>query len=253
MWSASTKTAASHSKKINDDKRGVSSKSFTLNNTRIDLLNNSYENQNTAGGIPVRQMKNNEFTAVAADGSLSDAANPLHASNPSWVGSVAEGSLDRWGEEGNNTGSFRNLRYGVYNDAEGNSHLFVLGLPSAPFGLSQRTGKIEYAGSAIVGKDGKYEGLANAMKATADFDNKKVAIEIERGNKLTFGGDMKGNTFEGTQNGIYTKGGFYGFINATSTNSNLGGMFSVIEGAEKGVNGVYGGAQKGVIGIDGKN
>ena len=229
--------------KIDDDKRGVGSKSFTLNNTRINLLNNSYENQFTENGIALRQMKASDFDAVDDNGKVTgDATNSLHASKPSWVGSVAKGTINHWGEESNDTGSFRNLRYGVYNDAEGNSHLFVFGLPAT---LNRSSGTIEYAGSAIVGKDGQYEGLGNAMSATANFDTKKVDVSIKRSaGDLRFGGDIKGNSFEGTQNNVYTKGGFYGGnINATSLNSNLGGMFTVIDGAEKGVNGVYGGAQ----------
>lgn len=102
-----------------------------------------------------------------------------------------------------------------------------------------QNGIAEYAGSAVIGKDGKYDAFADAMSAKADFTNKKIDITIKDPNgDWNFGGDINGNVFAGQRNGIYTKGGFYGFYN-------MGGMFNVNDAnnPRHGTHGVFGGSE----------
>lgn len=150
---------------------------------------------------------------------------------------------------------FTQLRYG-YVTVDGKTTLFVQGHATplegdlnSPFNYSDNgagnraeglraltTDKnYVYRGSAFYGKDGSYKQIDT--KAVADFDNKKVRVELtENGqNQLTFGGNIEGNGFAGTYNGVETKGAFYG-----TKGQDIGGVFYQTEGVQKDYHGVFG-------------
>lgn len=159
---------------------------------------------------------------------------------------------------------FEQMRYGYYTDKNGVTHLFVQGYltpttlkesekVNSPFNYywmsrngnsSDRrslrempiSGVYEYNGKAFYGKGGSYDELTT--KAYADFSNRKVKVELSKDSMqtLTFGGDIKGNTFSGSHNGIATKGGFYG-----SKANDIGGIFY---NTNNGNDGVFGGSAK---------
>ncbi|WGE43779.1 transferrin-binding protein-like solute binding protein [Actinobacillus equuli subsp. equuli] len=174
------------------------------------------------------------------------------------------GSLPR-----KSTGSdFEHMRYGYYTDKDGKTSLFVQGYltpttaaqtgeeTKSPFNYwdasrgnnsspqplySLPVEKVyEYKGTTFYGNGNQYAEYATT--AYADFDNKKVQVNVLNTtgeNKLTFGGNINNNTFEGTHNGIVTKGAFFG-----KRASDIGGIFYQTEGAEKGNNGVFGATQQ---------
>ena len=133
-------------------------------------------------------------------------------------------------------GTFRNVRYGVYT-VDGKSHLFVQGNPSPWLPGA----KYSYSGNAVYGKDGKYYRAQSG--AIVDFGKKTIDVTITPPSisgqadrsPLTFGGEIKGNTFSGTKNGVETRGGFFG-----PGGADLGGIFHANEGEHKGYNGAYG-------------
>ncbi|OSI16738.1 transferrin-binding protein-like solute binding protein [Neisseria dumasiana] len=131
---------------------------------------------------------------------------------------------------------FQNVRYGVYT-VDGKSHLFVQGNPSPWLPGA----KYSYEGSAVYGKDGKYSRAQSS--AIVDFANKTIDVTITPPSitghadrsPLKFGGEIKGNTFSGTKNGIETRGGFFG-----SGGVDLGGIYHAHQGEHQGYNGAYG-------------
>lgn len=170
--------------------------------------------------VPVRKLTSNDFKSGFAP------------KDPNNVGYVGSRFGSRFGDiEQDQLQSFGSLRYGVYTDANNKTHLFVHGNPA------DRVFKGEYLGSAIMGKDGVYEALPNAVKAIVSSDLSQVDVSINTNSGvLRFGGAISGNTFTGVQNGVETKGGFYG--------NSLGGIFQVTEGTHKDKNGVFGAALK---------
>ena len=189
--------------------------SFTLNGNRVLLLAGASDKLNAP--IHIRVLKESDFTQVGS------AFHPKDPTNPGWVGSLATGR---------GFGAFSNVKFGVYTDADNVSHLFVHGKPAS---FMYNTGKYEYLGSAVFGKDGNYQGLANSITAIADFDKRTVdvALKLSDGKQLDFGGNITGNVFEGTKNNIETRGGFFGY-------NDMGGIYHVKEGEFKGYNGAYG-------------
>lgn len=184
---------------------------FTLNGAKILLLERVNDKLSY---VPVRKLVEADFRSSFA---------PKDVSNAGWLGS-------RLGNQ-SELASFGELRYGVYTDANNKTHLFVHGNPAS------RVFAGEYLGSVIMGKDGVYQGLPNSVKATVSKDLTKLNVSIDTGSDtLNFGGNIAGNTFSGTQNGVETKGGFFG--------DGLGGIFQVTEGTHKDKNGVFGAAKK---------
>lgn len=111
--------------------------------------------------------------------------------------------------------NFKSSAFGAYYDTlTGNRYFFAQGLPTA---ISQipTAGQVEYKGGAVYKKDGNqnYSEISE-MKATADFANKVIDINItEKANAvpgMNFGGKITGNSFAGEVNGIKTQGGFFG-------------------------------------------
>lgn len=105
--------------------------------------------------------------------------------------------------------------FGTYVDKlTGNQYFYAQGLPTAVTQIPT-TGLAEYKGGAVYKKDGNqnYSEISE-MKATADFANKVIDINItEKANAvpgMNFGGKITGNSFAGEVNGIKTQGGFFG-------------------------------------------
>lgn len=157
------------------------------------------------------------------------------------------------------TDDFNQVKYGVYT-VDGINTLFVQGhyTPTTATNYSSpynhfsypkdalqklrpmpTTGSFKYNGYALYGKD-SYETLT--ASAIADMDSKKVKVELKESSateaKVTFGGIIDGNTFEGIYNGVQAKGAFYG-----TKAWDIGGTFYHIEGDNKDYNGVFGASQ----------
>lgn len=105
--------------------------------------------------------------------------------------------------------------FGTYVDKlTGNQYFYAQGLPTTVAQIPT-TGLVEYKGGAVYKKDGNqnYSEISE-MKATADFANKVIDINItEKANAvpgMNFGGKITGNSFAGEVNGIKTQGGFFG-------------------------------------------
>ncbi|MDN3210943.1 transferrin-binding protein-like solute binding protein [Haemophilus sp. SZY H57] len=109
--------------------------------------------------------------------------------------------------------NFQASAFGTYFDnLSGNQYFFAQGLPTA-IAQIPTTGLVEYKGGAAYQKDGS-NSERSEMKATADFANKVIDINItEKANAvpgMNFGGKITGNSFVGEVNGIKTQGGFFG-------------------------------------------
>ena len=109
--------------------------------------------------------------------------------------------------------NFQASAFGTYFDnLSGNQYFFAQGLPTA-IAQIPTTGLVEYKGGAAYQKDGS-NSERSEMKATADFANKVIDINItEKANAvpgMNFGGKITGNSFAGEVNGIKTQGGFFG-------------------------------------------
>ncbi len=109
--------------------------------------------------------------------------------------------------------SFQASAFGTYFDnLSGNHYFFAQGLPTA-IAQIPITGLVEYKGGVAYQKDGSNSELSE-MKATADFANKVIDINItEKANAvpgMNFGGKITANSFAGEVNGIKTQGGFFG-------------------------------------------
>ena len=109
--------------------------------------------------------------------------------------------------------NFQASAFGTYFDnLSGNQYFFAQGLPTA-IAQIPTTGLVEYKGGIAYQKDGS-NSERSEMKATADFANKVIDINItEKANAvpgMNFGGKITGNSFSGEVNGIKTQGGFFG-------------------------------------------
>lgn len=109
--------------------------------------------------------------------------------------------------------------------------------------------KFTYSGRAAYVRNGVIHHVVagNDMLVEVDLtgEKKQIAVAIQPpksdydGNRprelMVFGGDINGNTFEGTRNGIHSKGAFY-----DSTMKSVSGIFQGVEGVNKGVVGAFG-------------
>ena len=108
--------------------------------------------------------------------------------------------------------NFQASAFGTYIDDLIDQYFFAQGNPTA---LAQipTAGLVEYKGGVAYQKDGS-NSERSEMKATADFANKVIDINItEKANAvpgMNFGGKITGNSFAGEVNGIKTQGGFFG-------------------------------------------
>lgn len=120
----------------------------------------------------------------------------------------------RKGEDGIQSNSnLKSTAFGVYVDNNtGKQYLYVQGNPTDVKQIPT-VRKAEYLGGAVYLKDGANNERAE-MTATADFDNKTVAIKIVQNRnavpEMNFSGKITGNSFAGEVNGIKTQGGFFG-------------------------------------------
>ena len=152
------------------------------------------------------------------------------------------GSIGQYGDRGLD---FKAIRYGVaiVDDV---AHPFVQGFLTPETGNVvvqgeqyfpiPHQGSFKYTGFAVYGSGSDYKQLNSEV--VADFTNKKVKVDLMGDlTKLTFGGDIHGNTFSGTsKDGIETKGAFYG-----SLARDVGGVFNH---TKEGKNGAFGASNK---------
>lgn len=142
---------------------------------------------------------------------------------------------------------FGQFRFGVYNDSNNQSHLFVYGQPSSAQVVKGNKRELTYKGSAIIGKDGNYRPLEKAVTAVLKPDDNKIDVAIQTEKELLkFSGDIHytvaqengkvnevGARFSGVSDSGRTEGGFFGY-------DSIGGFFEVSKGAHMGEHGVYG-------------
>lgn len=168
-----------------------------------------------------------------------------------YKGQIAAPAKDR------NADGFTQVRYGYVNK-DGKTTLFVQGhttpaesnayspFDSFYYGTSRADQFVElaamptsqvwrYQGSAFYGKDGVYQELA--VDAVADFAERKVRADLKSGEavQVTLGGEINGNQFSGTYNGVVTSGAFYG-----TKAQDMAGVFYQTSGENKDKNGVFG-------------
>lgn len=211
-------------------------------------------NQLVVDGITLQLITSNEIKSRRSqpnnDFLLKDIEQTMvQGSDATVSGKVGSLPKNRFGDE------FTQVRYG-YATINGKTTLFVQGHAtpvtaglSSPFNYIQNgvEGETEslrmlttdknyiYKGSAFYGKDGEYKQLES--EAVADFDNKKLRVELKDGteSKLVFGGKIDGNRFAGHYNGVEMKGAFFG-----TKGQDAAGTFYQTQGAEKDYNGVFG-------------
>ena len=122
--------------------------------------------------------------------------------------------------------NFKSSAFGTYVDNRtGNQYFFAQGLPTA-IAQIPTAGSAEYKGGAVYKKDGDRNfSERTEMKATADFANKVIDINIMKKTnavpEMHFGGKITANSFAGEVNGIKTQGGFFG-----ENAQEMGGLFT---------------------------
>lgn len=122
--------------------------------------------------------------------------------------------------------NFKSSAFGTYVDnLTSNQYFFAQGLPTAVAQIPT-TGIAEYKGGAVYKKDGDRNfSESTEMKATADFANKVIDINIMKKTnavpEMHFGGKITANSFAGEVNGIKTQGGFFG-----ENAQEMGGLFT---------------------------
>lgn len=181
---------------------------LTIDGVKIKLLAQSSDKD-----VKLRKLVKEDFPE-----------NGFDASKTSIVGSKQGGSY----------GPFSAMRYGVYNAESGKTHLFVYGREAKSHnGLKDAN----YDGSAIIGKDGKYQELVDAVKAKLNIAEAKldVTITVAKDDKLVFNADFDKTkkTFFGDTKDFTTQGAVFGY-------NELGGVFEVHTGKHAGENGVFG-------------
>lgn len=197
---------------------------FRIGNTAINLL----EQDGTQ--YHLKALTTNNFTNGG-----------FNSANPGIVGS-------KWGDA--NYSAFGQLRYGVYNDNQGNSHLFVYGNPSSKLAHGSPNVNITYRGSAIMGKNGQYRELPKAVTAVLNKEKTNLAISIQAAQELLkvdttvqtqlkehpiAGGESKelGQKFSGDNEKMSATGALFG-------SAEIGGFFAVKSGQYAGEHGVFG-------------
>ena len=122
--------------------------------------------------------------------------------------------------------NFKSSAFGTYVDNRtGNQYFFAQGLPTVVAQIPT-AGTAEYKGGAVYKKDGDRNfSERTEMKATADFANKVIDINIMKKTnavpEMHFGGKITANSFAGEVNGIKTQGGFFG-----ENAQEMGGLFT---------------------------
>ncbi len=122
--------------------------------------------------------------------------------------------------------NFKSSAFGTYVDnLTGNQYFFAQGLPTAVAQIPT-TGNAEYKGGAVYKKDGDRNfSERTEMKASADFANKVIDINIMKKTnavpEMHFSGKITANSFAGEVNGIKTQGGFFG-----ENAQEMGGLFT---------------------------
>lgn len=186
-----------------------------------------------------------KLSGVAVDSLKTFTSKDLVDSSGSLQGAVgSQGKYGEWGQD------YTAMRYGVAT-VNGVSHLFVQGYLTPESSIANgrypmpKNSVYRYTGNALYGKDSNYQQLASEV--IADFNHKKVKVALKdlasQTEKLTFGGEINGNTFAGERNGVQAQGAFFG-----SQANDVGGVFYQLSGTEQGNNGVFGASNKRVMG-----
>ncbi|WGE41568.1 transferrin-binding protein-like solute binding protein [Actinobacillus equuli subsp. haemolyticus] len=226
---------------------------LTVTDSTYTTTNISSESNNNLNELIVDGHTITLYSADDLKNDLGDMKSKILTDSSGKVGALPPSKLKS---------NFEQVRYG-YTTKNGKTALFVQGYltptskdkVSSPFNYwyeakgqksTQVLGEMptsdvyEYHGTAFYGKDNKYNELT--AKGYADFGEKKVKVDLLDGNqtKLTLGGNITNNTFEGNYQGVITKGAFFG-----NKAIDMAGMFyQTSEGSEKGMNGVFGATQQ---------
>ena len=184
--------------------------------------------QNSPARLLTRDIR--ELAIIDENGKIADIPILKKAGDPNpWTGEAYEDQYNLLRKEGQTILSNNNLRssaFGTYVDnLTGNQYFFAQGLPTVVAQIPT-TGTAEYKGGAVYKKDGdrNFSELSE-MKATADFANKVIDINIMKKTnavpEMHFGGKITANSFAGEVNGIKTQGGFFG-----ENAQEMGGLFT---------------------------
>lgn len=201
---------------------------------------------NSTGAVSAKQPDSTELESININGQkmllLARYADEGKVSRPINDSDFPDGGKTGKGFVGSRgygySPDFADFRWGVYTD-KGVSTLFVQGNASS---YVPSSGKFRYSGRAVIGENGEYNQV-HGVKAVADFATKRIDVSLTPPSRegqatrdaLEFGATIKGNTFSGNENGIVSKGGFYG-----SNASSAAGVFFATDGKHKGLNGAFG-------------
>ena len=173
--------------------------------------------QNSPARLLTRDIR--DLAIIDENGRIVDIDILKKAGDPDpWTGEAYEDQYNLLRKEGQTILSNNNLRssaFGTYVDnLTGNQYFFAQGLPTVVAQIPT-TGTAEYKGGAVYKKDGDRNfSEGTEMKATADFANKVIDINIMKKTnavpEMHFGGKITANSFAGEVNGIKTQGGFFG-------------------------------------------
>lgn len=186
----------------------------------------------TIGGVNVKLLPNTNTVLLRKMTEDEFAEGEFDATKDSFVGRTY-----RSGDWDDPAGQFR---YGVYNSKDGKTQLFVYGKPMT---WNYPKYNITFYGSAIIGKQGKYRTVENAVKAELNVEKNDLDISIklapedilEVKAKVSKHGDgySATRTFDGESATMKVQGGFFG-------KEDVGGIFEVLSGEHKDENGVFG-------------
>ncbi|RRD90521.1 transferrin-binding protein-like solute binding protein [Conchiformibius steedae] len=201
---------------------------------------------NSTGAVSAKQPDSTELESININGQkmllLARYADEGKVSRPINDSDFPDGGKTGKGFVGSRgygySPDFADFRWGVYTD-KGVSTLFVQGNASS---YVPSSGKFRYSGRAVIGENGEYNQV-HGVKAVADFATKRIDVSLTPPSRegqatrdaLEFGATIKGNTFSGNENGIVSKGGFYGGGAASAA-----GVFFATDGKHKGLNGAFG-------------
>lgn len=219
------KAKTAQSQVIDPIAAGDPSEYFKIDGIAITLLGDGEDE------VILRELKETDFSGDGFNGATSGFVGSKHGTG-SWDG-------------------FSAMRFGLYNDKNNKSHLFVYGNP-AKIDKAKNLSHKTFYGSAIIGKDGTYQKLEKAVVANIGSDDTKVNITIKTPKEeLNFAGDIIADsqgyktTFGGELDGNKVQGGFFGSNNVVD----IGGIFEVNkEGSlHQGEHGVFGASSDGSL------
>ncbi|MBF0803190.1 MULTISPECIES: transferrin-binding protein-like solute binding protein [unclassified Neisseria] len=190
--------------------------------------------QNTVGGVQyISGATTNDLKKLVVNGQTID----LFPAFPN--SSITIGPAGIFNYNGEITGGSALTRFGN-RTINGQTVVFAQGTELTA--NMPQSGTATYDGRAVYGMNGKY--TTATSKALVDFAAKKIDVTLSGIEKheaftapasLKFGGSISGNTFSGTQNGVETKGAFYG--------NNAAYVTGTFRNTADNANGAFGGAR----------